>query len=529
MADAPWVDDLPFPELDEIPPAPDRSSSNRRMTSRALSSAPSALRKSRSGGYAAGVQDSFVRVSQVPQKSNVLSVQVAVERLKTAVSPLLTGWWISGEVSNYSRPYSGHVYFSLKDSEAQIRCVYFAGSQRRHPATFREGDRIEVLGEADVYVKGGELQIRLNDWRPAGQGALFEMYMRLKRRLSEEGLFALERKRALPTLVRRVAVVTSAQAAAYQDVLRTVARRMPWLQLVLVETPVQGSEAPAGIVAALKAADRLQMDAVLLVRGGGSFEDLLCFSDERVVRAVAQMHTPVVAGIGHENDESLAGLAADICASTPTAAAEQLGPDQHYWKTYIEGLRQSLHRHFEQGMNDRAMRLDRVWEGLQTWDKEVDAAQKRFHETFWRFQYVQNNAFDQRLERLRLATRHLASPEDVVHAQAVQVQKAWQRLEVLLRHQWQNTFTEASQIQQSFSQSYAQYWQQKVQNLQGMKTLLNAINPDTVLVRGYTLTLRDGTVLTQAQAIHTGEQIDVRFSDGTVRANVVDVMPRKKE
>ena len=175
-----------------------------------------------------------VPLRREPARSeNVLGVGAAVARIRSALGGMLGGVWVSGEVSNLSMPASGHVYLTLKDRDASIRCAYFAGSARRHPATFRTGDRIEVTGAVDVYAKSGDLQIKVTDWRHAGAGALYEAYLRLKARLSAEGLFSEGLKKPLPFFVRRVVVVTSAQAAALQDVRRTIDRRTPWVRLML--------------------------------------------------------------------------------------------------------------------------------------------------------------------------------------------------------------------------------------------------------------------------------------------------------
>lgn len=295
----------------------------------------------------------------------VWSVEQAVGLLRRAVTPVLDGHWIAGEVSNLARPASGHTYFTLKDGTAQIRCVFFAMSARRHPVSFKVGDKIEVFGSADVYVRGGELQIRLADWRPAGAGALYEAYLRLKEKLRREGLFDANRKKRLPAFVRRVIIVTSPQAAALHDAVRTLRRRTPWIDAKLAKAPVQGKDAPAGLIAALKKADQYGVDAILLIRGGGSFEDLFCFNDEALVRTIAAMKTPVIAGIGHESDETLATLAADVGASTPTAAAEQLGPDARYWLDRLATIERRLTQSVNRRLEDAALGTDAAAERLE--------------------------------------------------------------------------------------------------------------------------------------------------------------------
>ncbi len=296
----------------------------------------------------------------VSEQENVIGVGAAVTRIRGVLGGMLGGLWISGEVSNLSMPPSGHVYFTLKERDASIRCAFFAGNSRRHPATFRTGDRIEVSGAVDVYAKSGDLQIKVSDWRHAGAGALYEAYLRLKTSLSAEGLFASELKKRLPFFVKNVVVVTSAQAAALQDVRRTIERRTPWIRLFLSPAYVQGELAPASLMAALDRADAVGADVILLVRGGGSFEDLNAFNDERLVRKLRTLRTPVIAGIGHESDETLAALAADACASTPTAAAEHVGPDIHYWRSLLDDFDDRLTLAVDRKADDAAQTLDQL-------------------------------------------------------------------------------------------------------------------------------------------------------------------------
>lgn len=302
-----------------------------------------------------------------PNPAGVISVTTAISRMQGVLGNMFAGLWITGEVSEISRPASGHVYFTLKEGDAQIACVYFSRQSFRHPATFRLGDRIEVASAPTIYPKGGRLQLRVTDWRHAGAGELYEAYLRLKSRLTAEGLFSVDRKKEIRKFIRRVAVVTSRDAAALQDVIRTVQRRTPWIVLTLVPAYVQGDLAPGTLISALKRADRLGVDAVLLVRGGGSFEDLNGFNDEALVRTVAAMTKPVIAGIGHETDETLAGLAADYVASTPTAAAERLGDEKGQWLHKLDRCQRDLGEGLERGLSNREQSLDELSLAMRDW------------------------------------------------------------------------------------------------------------------------------------------------------------------
>ena len=505
--------------------------------------------------------EAFRPVPPTPE-STVLSVGDAVGRLRDAVSHQLTGWWIAGEVSNFSKPYSGHVYFTLKDGDAQIRCVFFAGAQRYHPVDFHDGDRIEVLGEADVYAKSGDLQIRLTNWRPAGYGALYEAYLRLKAKLRAEGLFSRDNVTMPPAFIKRLAVVTSAQAAALQDVLRTLSRRMPWVQVTLVETSVQGEDAPPQIVRALESADRLGVDAVLLVRGGGSFEDLFCFNDERVVRAVRAMRTPVVAGIGHETDETLASLAADIIASTPTAAAEQVGHDSIYWQRQIHDKWERLTTVMTRLLDESDMHLDRLTERLDTVTQHYSRLGQYLSDKERYIHRVIEGRLSQFEDKIAQAQRRVASPTAMLSGKEAQLARALRSLDGAIQQvtaqksqhfqraaarlstsltqwdQWERALSRESrrlsQVGATLLQRYevalvqgernlpgpAQWLSPAAQKLEQLAQTLKAFDPDTVLLKGFTLVRAGGVPVSEAQSLSVGSRIEVQFADGLVEAQV---------
>lgn len=368
----------------------------------------------------------------------VISVSVAVGQLRDAVGKTLGGLWISGEVSNLSKPVSGHVYFTIKDRDAQIRCAYFAGQARLNPATFRTGDRIEVCGHPDVYAKSGDLQIKVTQWRHAGAGALYEAYLRLKQLLSTEGLFDLSVKKPLPRFVKRVVVVTSAQAAAFQDVIRTVRRRMPWVELTLSPAFVQGAMAPRSLIEALKRADRAQPDVILLVRGGGSFEDLMAFNDEKLVRTLRTLNVPVIAGIGHESDETLASLAADVCASTPTAAAEQLGPEIGDWLRQLNACADRLERAVVRSIDDATQTLDRFGQYLQRQEQGFERKSEQLVRAETQLTYLIEQNVKSREVRLNRSAWHLSQLGDVPARREDTLLKHWTRFEGSVDAYWAN-------------------------------------------------------------------------------------------
>ena len=257
----------------------------------------------------------------VPQTYTVSRLTFHIRKLLEE-DETLQDVWVQGEISNLSRPASGHVYFTLKDANASLKCVMWKTSAARLKLSLRDGMEVEVHGKIGVYEPQGQYQLYADIIRPVGEGALFQEFLRLKSMLEVEGLFAEERKRPIPEFPKRIGIVTSATGAALRDMLNTLRRRLPLVEVLLAPSPVQGTEAPPALVKAIQALNHQKPDVILLARGGGSIEDLWAFNDERVVRAVAASEIPVISGVGHETDFTLCDFAADLRAPTPTAAAE---------------------------------------------------------------------------------------------------------------------------------------------------------------------------------------------------------------
>ena len=257
----------------------------------------------------------------IPQSFTVSKLTFLIRKLLEE-NETLQDVWVQGEISNLSRPASGHVYFTLKDSNASLKCVMWKTSAARLSLSLRDGMEVEVHGRIGVYEVSGQYQLYADQIRPVGEGALYQEFMRLKAMLEAEGLFDPERKRPIPELPRKIGIVTSATGAALRDMLNTLRRRLPVVEVILAPSPVQGTEAPSALVRAIQSLILQSPDVILLARGGGSIEDLWAFNDERVVRAVAESQVPIICGVGHETDFTLCDFAADLRAPTPTAAAE---------------------------------------------------------------------------------------------------------------------------------------------------------------------------------------------------------------
>ncbi len=396
-----------------------------------------------------------------------LSATVTVTELTSYLRETLEGdsflqdIWVQGEVSNVSRPRSGHVYFTLKDSGASLRCVIWRQIAQRQAASLQVGDAVEAHGYISIYDAGGQYQLYADQIRPLGEGRLYQEFIRLKGRLEAEGLFDPEHKRPIPLWPRTIGVATSPTGAALQDILNTLRRRYPLARVVLAPTPVQGDEAPAGILAALQVLNSvLRPDVILLARGGGSIEDLWAFNNERVARAIFESDVPVITGIGHETDFTIADFTADLRAPTPTAAAELATPD----RTELEI---SLH--------ESALRLARSIQTL------IKAEQSDLI------------TLQDRLKR--------ASPQARIRSHRQRTDELARQLEVRVVHRLRLVRSA----------------------LQGIDQRLNALNPHAVLGRGFSIVaLPDGEVVRRVDQVSRGDSLQVRVSDGTFAAEVTE-------
>ncbi len=377
--------------------------------------------------------------------------------------------WVEGEVSNFSQPRSGHVYFTLKDDRAALRCVMWRSVVARQAYLPRDGEAVLVHGKVSVYEAGGQYQLYADRIQPVGTGALFQAFLELKARLQAEGLFDEDRKRPIPAWPRRIGVVTSPTGAALRDILNTIRRRYPLAEVVLAPTSVQGIEAPPGIVAALEALQRLAPppNVILVARGGGSLEDLWAFNDERVVRAVAACRVPVISGVGHETDFTLTDFAADRRAPTPTAAAELATPDQ-------ADLRATL-----------AERHARLIRAVQ---RALEAERIALH------------AIYQRLAR---------------HAPLTRIRSDQQRLD-----EWSLRMKRALTHRVTLERA----------RLTALQSHLDALSPLAVLRRGYALvTDAQGRVVHSVRQVRPGNRLSVRVQDGAFPAQVLEETDGERE
>lgn len=425
--------------------------------------------------------------------------RLARERLESSF-PLC---WVAGEVSNLSHAPSGHVYFSLKDSAAQVRCVMFRSRAQVLGWRLENGQQIEARVLVTLYEARGDFQLNVEAARRGGVGRLYEQFLRLKEKLEREGLFASEIKRALPAFPRRVGVVTSTQAAALRDVLSTLARRAPQVSIVLYPTPVQGEGAAAQIAAAIRCAgERHECDLLIVCRGGGSIEDLWAFNDELVARAIRACGLPVICGVGHESDFSIADFAADQRAPTPTAAAELAAPERAALLARLAASETTLRRRVEQLLNQRSQQLD--W-----------LARRLLHPA---------QALAAQRERLRNLQRRLAAGQRLVSAQARGELASFGRRLLLNRPDPGRQASRLAALAPRLRSAWHEIRQHKAADLDRLHHGLAHLNPQAVLARGYSVVADDqGQLIRDSQTLEPGQRIAVLFHRGRADAAVLAV------
>ena len=429
-------------------------------------------------------------------------------QLNTLARDLLEGAfplvWVEGELGNLSRPGSGHLYFTLKDARAQVRCALFKPKSQWLNFVPREGLRVLARGRLTLYEARGDYQLVADSLEEAGEGALRRAFEELKTRLTAEGLFEAARKRPLPAFVRRLGVITSPSGAAVRDVLSVLSRRFPLVEADVLPVPVQGEAAPAQIVSMLRRAARSgRYDALLLARGGGSLEDLWAFNDERVVRAIAESGVPVVSAIGHETDFSLSDFVADLRAPTPSVAAELLVPNRHDLQQRIEGLHRRVRALQAQRLRQWAQRADRAAIRLhaQRPRARLDLLCRRQLESRRRLQA----ALRRQLERLHARLRH---------ADAVLRARHPERRVALLRQRLQSLSLRPQA-------ALARRLQHDTLRLRGLARSLETVSPLATVARGYAILQReDGRVVRSVSTVDDGERLLARLQDGQLPLRV---------
>ncbi len=404
-------------------------------------------------------------LSDPPPEPEIWSVAELNERLRDLLQREFSSVWVSGEITDLARPSSGHIYLTLKDDQGSLRAVMWRSTAGRLKFDLKDGMQVVCEGQIDVYPPRGTYQLIIRQLEPQGIGELQLAFLQLRDRLDAEGLFDPRRKRPLPKMPRRIGVVTSPTGAAIRDFSEVQRRRWPAAQIMVIPTRVQGEEAAPEIVNAIQLAQRVKpaLDCLVVTRGGGSLEDLWCFNDERVVRAIASCTLPVVSAIGHEIDVTLSDLAADVRALTPSEAAERVVPS-----------------------------LDEVQSELQAWRKRLDHSLQR------------------RLQLARLRVESLSNRPVLARPE----------------QRWQDAARRLDELEGRLHGAVSQRWQNWNQSAQAMAARLEALSPLAVLGRGYSLTQRypEGKCLKSADEIRPGELLLTQLAQGRLLSQVTQVM-----
>ena len=439
---------------------------------------------------------------------------ISVSQLNREAKRLLASHFLTvrveGEVSNFSAPSSGHWYFTLKDAQAQVRCAMFRGQQNRLGFKPGNGDLVIVNAQVSLYEPRGDYQLVIEQMEQAGDGALRQAFERLKIKLLNEGLFDEDRKLPIPLLPQQIGVITSATGAAIHDILTVLNRRFPAIPVVIYPVAVQGEPAKFEIAAALKTANqRAEVDVILLARGGGSLEDLWAFNEEIVARAIAASQIPVISGVGHEVDFSIADFVADLRAATPSAAAEHAVPHQNEWLDgfkFIENqLIEKLRRHLaqqQQRLNwlNKALQLQHPGEKLQRNAQRLDELEQRLHKTI-------RHSLQQAQQQLTLNQQKLKhfQPTDKINRHHQQLDYFQQRLQRAMQLKLANLKQQQAAIGQT----------------------LHAVSPLATLDRGYAIVQQQetGKVIKSAAEVIEGELLKLRLARGEIISQITEIRP----
>lgn len=416
--------------------------------------------------------------------------------------------WVEGEISNLSAPSSGHLYFSLKDAGAQVRCALFKNQQRGLRCKPANGMQVLLRAEVSLYEPRGDYQLIVERLEAAGDGALRRAFDALRLKLSEEGLFEQARKKPLPRLPRTIGVITSPTGAALRDILSVLKRRFPAIPVIVYPTAVQGANAKFEVAEAIQTANRHgDCEVLILARGGGSLEDLQAFNEEIVARAIAASAIPIVSGIGHETDVTIADFAADLRAATPTAAAEHATPDQQHWQNAFAQHEKRLEQHLRRQLSKTRQSLDWLDKRLQ----QQHPGQK-----------LRRNAERLATLRQRLTQAMLARQHRQHHLLAVHGAK-------LARFNPAERIQHQRQRQQYLSQRLARAMRHKLKQQQlklaNTGQTLHAVSPLATLNRGYALVTEadSGKLVRSARQLAVGDKIQTRLADGQFVSEIVDV------
>jgi exodeoxyribonuclease VII large subunit len=438
---------------------------------------------------------------------SIFSVSQLNNKAKSLLEQELSYIQVIGEISNLSRPASGHLYFSLKDEHAQVRCALFKRQAQRLNFTPENGLQILVNANTSLYEARGDYQLIINNAQETGDGALHKAFEKLKEKLAAKGLFSAEHKKELPTIPQAIGIITSPTGAAIQDILSVLKRRFPSIPVIIYPVMVQGTEAKYQINQALITANqRKECDVIILARGGGSLEDLWAFNEEMVAKAIFKSRIPIISGIGHETDTTIADYVADFRAATPTAAAEHATPDVQHWKNQFSAYQQHLTQLMQNKLMERARHLDWLNKNLnqQHPGKQLKLKFLRLADLNSRLRNHLHNHLTQSKNQLTIQQAELMQFNP-----AYKVQQLKSKFTLLTNRLHNNIET---QLQKNKSQ------------LQLLSSTLNIVSPLSTLERGYTLTSTEkGKLIHSSQNLKIGDNIKTRFAKSTITSQIQSI------
>ncbi|EPQ6909692.1 exodeoxyribonuclease VII large subunit [Citrobacter freundii] len=446
------------------------------------------------------------------QTTSIFTVSRLNQTVRLLLEQEMGQVWISGEISNFTQPSSGHWYFTLKDDTAQVRCAMFRNSNRR--VTFRpqHGQQVLVRANITLYEPRGDYQIIVESMQPAGEGLLQQKYEQLKAKLQSEGLFDQQFKKTLPSPAHCVGVITSKTGAALHDILHVLKRRDPSLPVIIYPTAVQGDDAPGQIVRAIALANaRGECDVLIVGRGGGSLEDLWSFNDERVARAIFASRIPVVSAVGHETDVTIADFVGDLRAPTPSAAAEIVSRNQLELLRQIQQGQQRLEMAMDYYLANRTRRFTQLNHRLQQQHPQLRLARQQtvLERLSQRMNVALENKIKQANQRQQRMLQRLnqQTPQPRIHRAQTRIQQLEYRLA-------ENIRSRVSQQRERFGNAV---------------THLEAVSPLATLARGYSVsTLPNGKVVKKAKQVKAGDLLTTRLEDGWITSEVHNITPTKK-
>jgi exodeoxyribonuclease VII large subunit len=449
------------------------------------------------------------------RNAGMSDTSLTVSQLTRQIRALLEGEfgqvWVEGEISNHKLQQSGHHYFTLKDSGAQISCVMFRGQATRAGRYLQDGAAVQVQGELSVYEPRGQYQLIVRNVQPMGLGALQARFEALKRKLDEQGLFDSEWKKPIPKMPTVVALVTAPGGAAVRDMVNVLSRRAPWVRILIYPVRVQGAGAELEIVHAIQQLNQAaalglpEPDTIIVGRGGGSLEDLWCFNEEVLARAIHASRIPIISAVGHEIDFTIADFVADLRAPTPSAAAELVAPDATELTRHLEAMQRSLGNRVQERLTYLEQVLSISTRGALLREPE------RFLERAAQSVDLMQQRVDEGVEQL------FASYRDSLH----------EREQTLVKYHPQKVLADAKLRTEMAAfrlrQSMDSMLSTRAERLTSLKKVLKALGPQSVLSRGFTFTTKaDGTLVTKKSALKDGDEIVTRLSDGDVRSRVVE-------